>query len=367
MKIKKTNLMPLFVLGFCFCFLFWKEDVKASEGDEEYITIEVEASDDNENLKYAIDSDAEAAFSDTNKFTIPAGTSHTIYVKDAAGNITSQTYTPNSNTTEDSSSTDEQQINIDLELGNSNKTAENDYTEYEYLTDDPVATGTGTVSSKIKTNGSDSAEKVFYTVSTDTGEVFYLVIDQASSSDNVYLLNNVTLNDLESLASDNTSSGTKKEDEAEDNLLSALKEQNGTNDITEESTESGEKKKGSNNTIIILVVMVIGGGIYYYLKVYKNKKDEMMDTMDAMDMDEFEAENEEDDEEIEFEIDDNEKERFLEQLIEEEDEEAMLYDTDPDAYFDESGNANSKTTEDMEDVVYNFNFDDSDTEEDEEE
>lgn len=368
MKMKKTNLVSAFVCIFCFCFMFWKEDVEASEGGEEYITIEVQASDDNENLKYAIDSDDEAAFSDTNAFTIPAGTSHTIYVKDAAGNITSQTYTPdNGNST---SNSDEQQINIDLELGNSKGTI--DYSEYEYLTDYPVASGTGTVSSKITTDGSDSAEKVFYTVSTDNGEVFYLVIDQASSTNNVYLLNDVTLDDLESLASDSSKYENTKEDTTGDNLLSALKGQNETEDIVESDTGSNVKKKSLNNNIIILVIVVIGGGVYYYLKVYKNKKDEMMDTMEAMDMEEFEADIDDEDDEIEFDVDDEEKERFLEQLIEEdEDEEAILYDVKPDEYFDNNEKRTEKSIDDEVESVddsIDFEFDDLDiAEEDEEE
>ena len=65
--------------------------VYASDG-EEYVTITVHASDDNEGITYALDSDDPGSFGPSNMFTVPAGTSHTIYVKDAAGNITSQVY-----------------------------------------------------------------------------------------------------------------------------------------------------------------------------------------------------------------------------------------------------------------------------------
>ena len=67
--------------------------VYASDG-EEYITITVQASDDNEGITYALDNDDPGSFGPSNMFTIPAGTSHTIYVRDAAGNITSQVYEP---------------------------------------------------------------------------------------------------------------------------------------------------------------------------------------------------------------------------------------------------------------------------------
>lgn len=368
--MKKTNVMLAAVFLFAFCF-FWKEDVKASEG-EEYITIKVQASDDNEGLKYAIDSNEESAFSDANEFTIPAGTSHTIYVKDAAGNVTSQTYTPKvqNNTSGTPDESEEQQINIDLELGNNSKAE--DYSNYEYLTDTPVEKGNGTVNSKVKTDGSDSAEKVFYTVSTDTGEVFYLVIDQSQSTDNVFLLNTVTLDDLKSLAADGDKSGTQEE-AAEDNLLSALKAKNETDETIEDGNAPEGKKKTGSNRIIIVVLLIIGGGAYYYLKVYKKKKDEMMDTMDAMDMEDFETEIE-DEEEVDFAVDDEEKERFLNQLIEdEEDEEEDLYHKEPDEYYQEHKQTEAETEtvetsdENHSEDEEEFSFDDYDDGEEEEE
>ena len=72
------------------CFMF-QMPVYASDG-QEYITISVDAVDENGNLKYALDTDDPSAFTDSNEFVVPAGTSHTIYVKDDAGNVSSQTY-----------------------------------------------------------------------------------------------------------------------------------------------------------------------------------------------------------------------------------------------------------------------------------
>lgn len=303
----------------------------ASEG-EEWITISVDAVDDNGNLKYALDSDDPAAFSDSNEFKVVAGTSHTIYVKDVAGNITSQTYTPVQQ--EDVSTypaEDEQRINIDLELGQNSENQEEDFSDYEYLTDDPVEPGTGTVAEKISTDGSDNAEKVFYTFTTKEGEVLYLVIDQGQSSDNVYLLDTVSASDLQVLADDSNYSVQENE---EDNLLSALAQEQEEDQLEEETTESKSSAASASrkNAIIILLLMAIGGVAYYYFKIYKNKKDESMDALDAMDMDEFEPEEEE---EIDFDIDDAEKEKYLEALINEEDEntdDESLFDMDPDEY-----------------------------------
>ena len=79
--------------GIIACLLFQMPVYASDSTGEEYITISVDAVDENGNLKYALDTDDPAAFTDSNEFVVPAGTSHTIYVKDAAGNISSPRYT----------------------------------------------------------------------------------------------------------------------------------------------------------------------------------------------------------------------------------------------------------------------------------
>ena len=294
----------------------------ASDG-EEYITITVDAEDDS-NMKYALDSDEPEAFGDSNEFRVSAGTSHTIYVKDEAGNITSQQYEPEDESFEaDIMEADEdtRKINIDLELGS--KEAENDVYDFP---EDSAEPGSASVSSKIKTDGSDDAEKVFYTFTTKEGETLYLVIDQGQGTDNVYLLDTVSLTDLHVLADGQTSSYDSEKGEGEDNLLSILNDNDADAAIAQtEKTKS--KSSSGGNGIIILILAAIGGGAYYYLKIYRKKKDEAMDVMDAMDLDEFEPEEEE--EEIEFDYDDAEKERYLKELISGEE---SFYNADPDDY-----------------------------------
>jgi len=349
---KKIRLWGRSAFIFAVCFFSFTNVAEASVG-EDYITIRVQADDENGGLKYAIDSNEDAAFSEQNEFTIPAGTSHTIYVKDAAGNITSQEYEPAGSTSIDGNTGDTQQINIDLELGNGKK---EDYSNYEYLTDEPVGTGTGTVTGKVKTDGSDTSEKIFYTVEAASGEVFYLIIDQSQSTDNVYLLNPVTLSDLNTLAVDDPSASSKESNQ-EDNLLDALRENS-----EEKAPDNNEKKTNIfGNNLIFLIIIVIGAGVYYYLKVYKNKKDEMMDTMDAMDMEEFEAEEDEEGDEVELDLDDEEKEKYLKELTEE-DEEKMLYDEEPEHYYEEHTSPEKEADEEM-DEDFNFADDDKDDEE----
>ncbi|RKI77183.1 DUF4366 domain-containing protein [bacterium 1xD42-87] len=336
-------------LGLMLLSLAFPSYAQASDG-EEYITISVDAVDDSTNLQYALDSDDPSAFTESNEFTVPAGTSHTIYVKDTAGNITSQQYEPD--VSEEDGKEDfyddgeEQQINIDLELGR--KTAEE-----EELSDETGNPGTASVSSRTKTDGTVDGEKVFYTFSTKEGEELYLVVDQGRGTDNVYLLDTVSLGDLRVLA-DNSDTSSAPEDKNEDNLLAILAEEDEAAEEQEGLQEKEKPKSTFGNGLVILLFAGIGGGIYYYIKIYKNKKDEAMDVIDAMDMDEFVPEEEEE-EELDFDYDDAEKEKFLEALINGDTEEDEFLDQDPDEY------ATPHTEEELDE-----NFGDADFPDDEE-
>lgn len=317
-----------FLLGI-FLIIGSNERVYASEGEEK-ITITIDASDDNSGLLYAIDSDRPEAFSESNTFTIAAGTSHVIYVKDAAGNITSQTYTHKISNPE---TNEEEELNIEVGVGNTSSSSKYDYQKnmnYEYLTDTKIDNSDANVISKITTDGSDQAEKVFYTITTQEGEEFYLVIEQGSSN-KVHLLNTVTLDDLAALAD---GEGTNNTVEQQDNLLEALK---GSEAESEENiVENGDENKSTtkSNNLYIYLLIAIGGGAYYYFKIYKNKKNESMDAMDAMDMDEFVMEDEEEEEDLEF--DEKGKQELLNRLLngEEDEGETELQDMNPDEYAD---------------------------------
>lgn len=300
--------------------------VYASEG-QEYITISVEAEDNSGTLLYALDTDSPEAFTPSNEFSIPAGTNHTIYVKDSAGNITSQEYIL---PTEDYESyersyvredDEDHTINIDITLDDvPNTEPETDYSDYEYAGDllyDPAEAGQGTVYEKVESSANDpNAERIFYTVTTDEGEVFYLVIDQGQSTNNVYLLDQVKMSDLRALAIDDSG---KSESSESTSLLSALSggNENSSNDeLLSEEPDSSKKSSMGGNLIILLLLAAIGGGFYYYKNVYKNKKDEQMDLIDALDKEDFEAEDDEDDE-VDFGLDDDYQERLMQELMEE--------------------------------------------------
>ena len=78
-------------LSILYGIMSWPICANASEG-EEYITISVDAEDENGTVLYALDSDEPSAFGPSNEFTVLAGTDHTVYVKDAAGNVSSQDF-----------------------------------------------------------------------------------------------------------------------------------------------------------------------------------------------------------------------------------------------------------------------------------
>ncbi len=361
---KKTKRLLLTVF---LCFAICPSQAYASDG-EKYVTISVDATDDNEaGLQYALDTDSPEAFTSSNEFTVPAGTEHTIYVKDAAGNITSQVYDPNpvqeqeetppaSVTVTDFSQEqreDGQQINIDLEIDRK----EPDYSDYEYLTDEPVEAGTGTVAEKIQTDGSESSDRIFYTITTKEGEALYLIVDQSRQSDNVYLLDTVSADDLLALA-DGAASASSGKEEKEDNLFAALSKDSESSE--ENDGDDKEVASSNNNLFLILFFVLAGGGAYYYFKIYKNKKDEVMDVMDAMDMEDFEPEDLE--EEADFEYDDQEKEKYLAELI---NDDENLYDVSPEEYAADETDSGEYTDAYVEEYAGDYGFDESEVEGDE--
>lgn len=308
-------------------FLLSDNTVYASDG--EYITISIEADDDSGSMQYALDTDEPSAFTTNNTFQVLSGTNHTIYVKDAAGNITSQEFVPTAPDTETAYATSHNEyveedeghtVNIDVVL--------DEYKENSNHNTEPAEPGQGTVYDRTITDANDvDAEKIFYTVTAESGEVFYLVIDQEQSANNVYLMNQVNVSELEALAIDDTAGDSEEDSEESESLLSALSgdsnEAENQDLLTSEVNTEKPKTSNYSNLIMLLIIFAIGGGVYYYMKVYRNKRDEQMDLIDAMDRDDFVAENddEDDDDEADFGLDDDYQEQTLAMLMKEEGEE----------------------------------------------
>ena len=169
-------------------------------------------------------------------------------------------------------------------------------------------------------------DKEFYTVQTDNGDWFYIVIDKQKESDNVYLLNNVTDADLAALAErdDGSSVSAASPEQTSDNSDEDLFSTSGnTGDQTADtvSTETQEETSaeetdtadtataaGGMSSDMMLIIMVIvvfaGGGIYAYFKIIRPKKNGYSEEYeDDEDFEENENHEGGDEEEIESQLD----------------------------------------------------------------
>ncbi|MEI3132711.1 MAG: DUF4366 domain-containing protein [[Ruminococcus] torques] len=150
--------------------------------------------------------------------------------------------------------------------------------------------GTGTVLDEATGAGDD---KQFYTITTEAGNVFYLIIDGKRDGNNVYFLNGVTEADLMALAEKNE--GTMSVIPAEDvctctdkceagevntacpvckNDLKGLHRKGKTGGNRETAqTEPPKKDTGSAGTIIFIIVALLAvGGVGYYVKIVRPKQ-----------------------------------------------------------------------------------------------
>jgi len=126
--------------------------------------------------------------------------------------------------------------------------------------------GTGTVMDNVTTVDG----KQIYTVSTADGNVFYVVIDPARSSDNVYLLNAVTEDDLKSMAKpgDGTTTGAAAA------TPTPTPEPTPTPSPSPPATTTPVKSGGvGGGTVIFIVIAALAaGGAGYYFKILKPKR-----------------------------------------------------------------------------------------------
>ena len=137
-------------------------------------------------------------------------------------------------------------------------------TEAEPETQNPFTPdGTGTVVD----NATDEDGKEFYTITTADESVFYLVIDKQKTSENVYFLNAVTVDDLLPLAKQGEEPAEEVTPEPEPEPTEPVEE------VTEPEPEPEAKKTDSPLLSLLLIgaVVLIGGGVGYYFKIYKPK------------------------------------------------------------------------------------------------
>ena len=167
----------------------------------------------------------------------------------------------------------------------------NEDIEYDKAIDMPGLTpnGAGTVVDNVVTqNGVE-----FFTVYTEEGNVFYLVIDRQSNSENVHLLNAVTEADLMALAE-------RSGNPIENPNISAIPPIEVVMPTPEPTPEPPVQEpepisaNNNSNLIIIGVVAVVAGAVAYYFKIVKPKQNADYDDEDYGDPDSDDDEPDED-------------------------------------------------------------------------
>lgn len=130
--------------------------------------------------------------------------------------------------------------------------------------------GTGTVLD----NATDGDGKEFFTVTTEDGAVFYLVIDRQKADNNVYFLNAVTLEDLAALAE---SSGKPLADPATQDPQAPVEPTADPAASPEPSAPAEQEPPQQTSPVNIgmliaaLAVLAVGGGAGWYFKIYRPK------------------------------------------------------------------------------------------------
>lgn len=136
-------------------------------------------------------------------------------------------------------------------------------------------------------------DKQFYTITTEAGNVFYLIIDGKRDSQNVYFLNGVTEADLMALAekgdgsmsvipAGDTCTCTEKCEAGKvrtdcpvckNDLTGCVGKETKPSEPEQPETEQPKKDTGSIGTIIFVVLALLAvGGIDYYVKIVRPKQ-----------------------------------------------------------------------------------------------
>ena len=134
-------------------------------------------------------------------------------------------------------------------------------------------------------------DKQFYTITTEAGNVFYLIIDGKRDSQNVYFLNGVTEADLMALAekgdgsmsvipagdtcTEKCEAGKVRTDcpVCKNDLTGCVGKETKPSEPEQPETEQPKKDTGSIGTIIFVVLALLAvGGIGYYVKIVRPKQ-----------------------------------------------------------------------------------------------
>ena len=123
---------------------------------------------------------------------------------------------------------------------------------------------------EVEDNIVDDPSKEFFTVKTKGGNTFFLVIDRARNSENVYMLSMIDEYDLQEFLTDEERNG-KEEEEPAVVLPETKPEPEPDVEIEEPEQDDGKLTK----ILAIVFVMGVGGaGAFFYFYIYKPKQSE---------------------------------------------------------------------------------------------
>ena len=133
------------------------------------------------------------------------------------------------------------------------------------------------------------SSKEFYTIRTANNNTFYLVVDKAQNTQNVYMLSTIDENDLQEFLDESE----KKEPETEPSVVIPETEQ----PPEEKPKEEEPQKDGSKNMMgVIGLVVLMGLGGFYFLKIRPKKETEEAPSENLEIGDGLETVNEDEDE-----------------------------------------------------------------------
>lgn len=143
-------------------------------------------------------------------------------------------------------------------------------TTAEETESDPVSlTPDGNLTLVDDLSGKQTDDKQFITVVTKDGNYFYIIIDRASDSENVYFLNLVDEADLMALIEEADGAATS----TITTPAVTTPEPEATTEPDTSEAEPEQSTGGMGGTLlVILIIAALGGGAFYYFKILKPKQ-----------------------------------------------------------------------------------------------
>ena len=138
---------------------------------------------------------------------------------------------------------------------------------------------------EVRDDITDDSSKEFLTIKTKNNNTFYIVIDRAATTNNVYMLSQIDENDLKEFLDEDqqqtleTAPSVVLEDEHTDDTESSM--------VVEEETQADKPDKTATNSglFVILLLAVAGIAGYYYFKIYKPKQEDDDSENEGLEMD----------------------------------------------------------------------------------